>query len=42
MYLDLQSALAGDVSEIPEFSPPKFERNISAEDFRAKVELAKD
>ena len=42
MYLDLQSALPGDVSEIPEFSPPHFERNVSAEEFRSKVELAKE
>ena len=42
MYNDLQSALPGDVSEIPEFSPPAFDRNISAEDFRAKVEIAKE
>jgi anthranilate synthase component 1 len=42
MYLDLQSSLPGDVSEIPPFLPPQFERNISAEDFRAKVEEAKE
>jgi len=42
MYSDLQSSLAGDVSEIPEFHPPVFERNMSAEDFRAKVEIAKE
>jgi anthranilate synthase component 1 len=42
MYLDLQSALAGDVSEIPEFSKPEFDRNITAEEFRAKVEVAKE
>ena len=42
MYADLQSALAGDVSEIPEFLPPVFDRNISAEEFRAKVEIAKE
>jgi anthranilate synthase component 1 len=42
MYLDLQSALPGDVSEIPDFSPPQFERNISADEFRSKVELAKE
>jgi anthranilate synthase component 1 len=42
MYLDLQGALAGDVSEIPEFSKPEFDRNITAEDFRAKVEIAKE
>ena len=42
MYQDLQSALPGDVSEIPEFSKPDFERNITAEEFRAKVEIAKE
>ena len=42
MYLDLQSALPGDVSEIPEFTKPDFDRNISAEEFRAKVEIAKE
>lgn len=42
MYRDLESSLAGDVSEIPEFSPPEFARNISAEDFRKKVDLAKE
>lgn len=42
MYLDLQSALPGDVSEIPEFKAPDFDRNISADEFRAKVEIAKE
>jgi anthranilate synthase component 1 len=42
MYQDLQSSLAGDVSEIPDFSTPTFERNISADEFRAKVEIAKE
>jgi anthranilate synthase component 1 len=42
MYEDLQSALAGDVSEIPEFAKPTFERNISEEEFRSKVEIAKE
>ena len=42
MYQDLQSALPGDVSEIPEFRKPDFDRNISAEEFRAKVEIAKE
>ena len=42
MYQDLQRALPGDVSEIPEFQPPTFERNMSAENFRAKVEIAKE
>lgn len=42
MYLDLQSALPGDVSELPEFKSPDFDRNISADEFRAKVEIAKE
>jgi anthranilate synthase component 1 len=42
MYQDLQSSLAGDVSEIPEFNTPTFERNIPADEFRAKVEIAKE
>ena len=42
MYIDLQSSLAGDVSEIPEFSTPQFDRNISEVDFKAKVEIAKE
>lgn len=42
MYEDLQGALAGDVSEIPDFLAPTFDRNISAEEFRAKVEIAKE
>lgn len=42
MYQDLQAALPGDVSEIPEFSKPDFDRNITAEEFRAKVEIAKE
>lgn len=42
MYQDLQSSLAGDVSEIPEFSRPTFDRNIGEEEFRAKVEIAKE
>ncbi|MFM6941426.1 MAG: anthranilate synthase component I [Candidatus Planktophila sp.] len=42
MYVDLQSSLSGDVSEIPEFSAPLFDRNISEVDFKAKVEIAKE
>jgi anthranilate synthase component 1 len=42
MYRDLQSALPGDVSEIPPFTPPQFDRNISSDDFRSKVEIAKE
>ena len=42
MVKDLQSALPGDVSEIPEPSRPRYESNISADEFRAKVEIAKE
>lgn len=42
MVEDLQSSLPGAVSEIPEFSQPEFTRNISAADFREKVEIAKE
>ena len=42
MFQDLQSALPGDVSEIPAFSKPEFDRNVSPEEFRAKVEIAKE
>jgi anthranilate synthase component 1 len=42
MYQDLMSSIPGDVSEIPEFTKPNFDRNITAEEFRAKVEIAKE
>lgn len=42
MQEDLLSSLHGDVSEIPVATLPNFERNISAEVFRAKVEIAKE
>ncbi|CAN2193703.1 TrpE Anthranilate/para-aminobenzoate synthases component I [Candidatus Nanopelagicaceae bacterium] len=42
MYEDLQSALPGDVSEIPDFNKPHFESNIAADEFRAKVDIAKE
>jgi anthranilate synthase component 1 len=42
MYQDLQSALPGDVSKIPDFRKPDFESNISHVEFRAKVEIAKE
>jgi anthranilate synthase component 1 len=42
MFQDLQGSLAGDVNEIPEFAKPEFKRNISEEDFCAKVEIAKE
>lgn len=42
MYQDLQSALPGDVSEIPDFTKPDFDSNISQDEFHAKVEFAKE
>jgi anthranilate synthase component 1 len=42
MYRDLQSPLPGDVSDIPEFARPEFDRNITEEEFCAKVEIAKE
>jgi anthranilate synthase component 1 len=42
MYQDLQTPLPGDVSDIPEFARPEFDRNITEEEFRAKVEIAKE
>ena len=42
MYQDLQSPLAGDVSDIPDFARPEFDRNITEGEFRAKVEIAKE
>jgi len=42
MQQDLLSPLAGDVSEIPISALPDFDRNISADEFRAKVEIAKE
>jgi anthranilate synthase component 1 len=42
MFADLQVAIPGAVNEIPPASLPAYTRNISAEDFRAKVEIAKE
>lgn len=42
MTEDLKSSIAGSVNEIPRAEVAPFERNISAEDFRSKVEIAKE
>lgn len=42
MQRELQTPLAGDVSEIPAKVAPNFERNMSAVEFMAKVETAKE
>lgn len=42
MVEDLQAGIPGDISEIPTFSQPEFTRNISADEFCAKVEIAKE
>ncbi len=42
MQSELQQPLAGDVSPIPTKSKPAFTRNMSAEEFMAKVEVAKE
>jgi anthranilate synthase component 1 len=42
MTEDLKSSIAGSVNEIPRAEVAHFERNISAEDFRSKVEIAKE
>jgi anthranilate synthase component 1 len=42
MFAELQGSLVGDVNEIPEFATPEFDRNISAAEYRSKVEIAKE
>jgi len=42
MVEDLQASIPGDICEIPTFTQPEFSRNITAEDFRAKVDIAKE
>ena len=42
MVEDLQASIPGDISAIPTFSAPEFSRNITAEEFCAKVEIAKE
>ena len=42
MQTELQQPLAGDVSPIPTKRSPMFSRNMSADEFIAKVEIAKE
>ncbi len=42
MQAQLQEPLTGDVSIIPEKRTPKFSRNMSEDEFKAKVEIAKE
>lgn len=42
MVQDLQASIPGDISEIPTFTQPEFSRTITAEEFCAKVEIAKE
>lgn len=42
MVEDLQASIPGAISEIPTFTLPDFSRNITAEDFKEKVEIAKE
>ena len=42
MVEDLQASLPGEISEIPSFAQPEFSRNITSEEFCAKVDIAKE
>lgn len=42
MYEDLSRSAQGDIHEIPEATLPTFQRNISADEFRNKVEIAQE
>jgi anthranilate synthase component 1 len=42
MYAQLQSSIAGDVSELPARVIPEFDRTITSDEYRAKVESAKE
>ena len=42
MQAELLAPLAGDVSNIPAKTAPQFDRNMSADEFMAKVEIAKE
>jgi anthranilate synthase component 1 len=42
MQAELLTPLAGDVSKIPAKSTPQFDRNMSADEFMSKVEIAKE
>jgi len=42
MQNELLTPLAGDVAQIPARTKPEFERNMSAEEFKSKIEIAKE
>jgi anthranilate synthase component 1 len=42
MQNELLTPLAGDVAQIPARTKPEFERNLTAEEFKAKIEIAKE
>lgn len=42
MQKELLGSIAGDVSALPSFDKPLFDRNISEQDFKSKVEIAKE
>jgi anthranilate synthase component 1 len=42
MQNELLTPLAGDVAQIPARTKPEFERNMTAEEFKAKIEIAKE
>jgi anthranilate synthase component 1 len=42
MQKELLGSIAGDVSPLPSFDKPLFDRNMSEQDFKSKVEIAKE
>lgn len=42
MQQELLGPIAGDVSPLPSFDKPLFDRNMSEQDFKSKVEIAKE
>ena len=42
MQKELLGLIAGDVSALPSFDKPIFDRNMSEQDFKSKVEIAKE
>ena len=42
MQKELLGPIAGDVSPLPSFDKPHFDRNMSEQDFKSKVEIAKE
>ena len=42
MQKELLGPIAGDVSPLPSFDKPIFDRNMSEQDFKSKVEIAKE